>query len=297
MTGEPRIESSSAASSENQSSWLAKTGDWISSSAADAWSATKGAARVGGQVAMGVAEQIYEHPLQTAGQVAGTALAIGLIAEAGVGTAGAVAIAAVPAAGYGLYRGAQIAAKEGFSAIPGHIKETYQEGKAALSSAADAAATVYRGNSSPADMQIADAKLQNVGRVATPFLVGAVGGAGGEIGQAAVRTSERAILSLSSKISRGSSTLPELTIESGTAGAAAGAAAAGATGMESSRLISAAAKAAGKSNVAAGSSAVGDASPASMNRLSLDDVATVGQIATIDGSGDFGLRGVKQRNR
>ena len=149
---------------DSQPGALSRAGSWVSGAAADAWQAGSGAARVAGQFGLGVAEEVYEHPGRTALQVAGGALAAGAAAEAGVTALGAAAIAAVPLAGYGLYRGAAIAATEGFGAIPAHVEQTYGDVRAALSSAGDAVATVYNGRGSDQALQNANSQVENLGR-------------------------------------------------------------------------------------------------------------------------------------
>jgi len=177
-------------------SWLTSSTDWVSHAASEAWSATAGTARVAGELGKGFATQVYEHPGLTLVEVGAAALVAGAAAEAGIGLAGAAAIAAVPAAGYGLYRGAQIAATEGVGAIPAHMAQTYDEAKAFVSSSADAVASVYHGNGQSGDLAQAQATVQHLGGMAVPLVAGGIGGAGGELGSAAIVGGGKALSSL-----------------------------------------------------------------------------------------------------
>jgi hypothetical protein len=194
------------------SSLIDSAKNWVRSAAADAWSATKGTARVATQLGVGFATQAYEHPDETAAEVAGGIVIAGVSAEAGIGVAGAAAIAAVPAAGYGLYRSVQIARTEGISALPGHIEQSYDQAKSFVLSSAGAVATVYRGTADGGDAAKAAQQVQELGKDALPIAAGVVGGAGGELGQVALTTAGKAITWLAE------STLPVLTLEPAYAG-------------------------------------------------------------------------------
>jgi hypothetical protein len=180
---------------------------WVGRMAADSWSATSGALRVAGQLSVGFASQVYEHPGETLAEVAGAALIAGGAAEAGIGVLGAAAIAAVPAAAYGLYRAEEITRTEGVSAIPTHIAQTYDQARAFAAISADAVASVYQGSTGHGDLAQAKQKVQDLGAMTVPLAAAAVGGAGGELGATVLRGGASLLRGLAD------ATLPTLTLE------------------------------------------------------------------------------------
>lgn len=161
---------------------------WASSFASSVW----GAAKVTGDWAAGAAKEVMEHPLKTAAEVGAGIATTAVAAELGVGVAAGAAIGGVALAGYGVYRGAQIAATEGVGAIPEHMRQSYNDTKNNLSGLIDAASTVYHGEGGQKERDAAE-RLESAGRASVPFAAAIVGGTGGEIGQAAIRGGANAI--------------------------------------------------------------------------------------------------------
>ena len=199
----------SAAPSDIQagaSTWDKAT-NWLSEAASDTWSATTGAARVAGQVGLGAAEEVYEHPVKALAEV-GTGIAAGAAMVAGgVTLAEGAALAAVPLAAYGVYKAGDIAIHEGVGAIPAHMADTYHEVKNGVAGAFDAASTVYHGSADRATLDASQQRLQTVGRYVVPFAAGMIGGAGSQLGTEAVTVAG----SLATRVAE--STLPSLTLE------------------------------------------------------------------------------------
>ena len=177
--------------------------------AASAWSATKGGTRVAEQAAVGIGKQVIEHPLTTAAEVGASVLIAGAAVETGIGVAGIAAVAAIPLAGYGLYKGAQIASREGVGAIPKHIAAAYHHAKESVESTAASVATVYHGGD-PAKLVDAERQVQNVGRASVPFIAGALGGGASELGSAVIGTVERGGITAAKDIM---SSFPSMTLQ------------------------------------------------------------------------------------
>jgi hypothetical protein len=220
---------------ETHSSWFGGASDWATGAASDVWSATTGAARVAGQLGLGFADQVIEHPLETAAEVAGGVVVAAVAAEAGIGLAGAAAIAAVPAIGYGIYRGVQIASTEGIGAIPSHVEATYDQAADFVSNAGNAIASVYHGTAGSGDMAASERQVQDLGKAAVPLVAGAIGGASGELGQIAFQGGVKTLTSLSESV------LPSLTLEPAYAGLAPAAIAGASRGTVASESTLAAA--------------------------------------------------------
>jgi hypothetical protein len=154
--------------------------------AADFASSVWGAAKVVGTVVEGAADEVIEHPLKAAAEVA-TGLAVGVVAaEAGIGVVAAAAVGGVALAAYGAVRGIEIARTEGVGAIPAHMKQAYEDVKHSAGNVLNAASTIYHGEKGAKADQAA-AELENVGRGVVPLVLTAVGGAGAELGQMALR--------------------------------------------------------------------------------------------------------------
>ena len=137
------------------------THNWATDFASSVW----GAAKVVGHVAYGAAAEVANHPLKAAAEVAGGVAVAAAAAELGIGVTAAAAVGAVALTGYGVYRGAQIAATEGVGAIPDHIRAEYQDIKHKANTVMDAAASVYRGDTGKKSENAA-ATLERVGSAA-----------------------------------------------------------------------------------------------------------------------------------
>ncbi|HEY9756875.1 MAG TPA: hypothetical protein V6C97_17040 [Oculatellaceae cyanobacterium] len=170
---------------------------WLDHATSEAWIATKGAARVAQDIGTGALKEAVEHPLRTAGEVVAGIAVTAAAAELGIGALGAAALAAVPLAAYGAYEGAKIALTEGPSAIPEHLATAYESAKQSLSGFATDVSIVYNGTEGGDKLATADAHLQGVGRDATPFLAGAVGGLGSEFGKEALAMGDKMVNDLS----------------------------------------------------------------------------------------------------
>jgi len=157
-----------------------KTGlsSWLSGAAQDAWSAAKGAGRVAEDMGIGFAKQAYEHPGQTLAEIGAGAVVTAAATEVGLGVVGTAAIAALPAAAYGIYRGVDIARTEGIGAIPSHMEQTLKEAQNFVSTSAEAIGSVYKGGT--IETTGADLKVEALGRGAVPLAAGALGGELGE---------------------------------------------------------------------------------------------------------------------
>jgi hypothetical protein len=157
--------------------------------AAEAWSLTTGtahmamgAARVTEHVAVGFGKEVVQHPGRALAEVAGAAVVGAVAVEAGVGLVGAAAIAAVPLAAYGVYKGVQIATHEGIGAIPKHLEHAVQNAGHVIADTGRAIGTVYHGGDEhDSKFRQAEDRVEDVGRAGVPIVAGL---AGGEVGAA-----------------------------------------------------------------------------------------------------------------
>jgi len=207
VTGHPSTETHSehTAKPQDAGSHHSWAGDFAAScrgAAAAVGHAAAGVAHVVGDVAVGAAHEVAAHPLKAAAEV-GTGVVLAAAAvELGVGVVAGAAVGAVALAGYGAYKGVEIASKESVGAIPGHMRHALEEAKHDAGDLIGAAATVYNGEKGQKGEEAA-ARLENVGRATVPFAAAAIGGAGGEIGQMALRGGARVLADI----------LPALSLE------------------------------------------------------------------------------------
>jgi S1-C subfamily serine protease len=135
-------------------------------------------------VAEGAAREVIDHPGKVAAEVA-IGAGVVLASEAlGVGAVAGAAIVAVPLAAYGIYKGVQMARKEGIGAIPHHLAESFKETKDNVVNTI--ATELHPLSHTAAQRAEADANLKALGASSTHFATGAVGGAAAGIETGAI---------------------------------------------------------------------------------------------------------------
>jgi len=157
------------------------------------WSNTVGAARVAEQVTLGAAQQVWEHPVETAKDVGIGLGATGLAVVAEIGAPTAAAIAALPAEAYVTYNEIGAGVKEGIDGYRRHgdlglaiqqgfiASADYMDGLAAAvkekgHSLLSAGSTVFRSDSTDPKLSESEATLREFGAGAVPVAAGMIGG-------------------------------------------------------------------------------------------------------------------------
>ncbi len=159
---------------DNMSEFLNSTGGWLANAVSETYQAAGAVLHTGLTVAEGAVEQVVEHPLQVAADVALGAGAVLATEALGLGTVAVAAAAAVPLVGYGIYKGLEIASTEGISAIPKHFLDSCVS---TLNTVAQTVgAELYPGEHTQSEKEQADANLRAVGAGGVSLAAFSLGG-------------------------------------------------------------------------------------------------------------------------
>jgi hypothetical protein len=167
--------------------------DQVRSEVEAVWSDTVGAARVAKQVTLGAAQQVWEHPLETAKDVGIGVGATGLAVVAEIGAPTAAGIAALPAEAYVTYNEIGAGVTEGIDGYRRHgalglaiqqgfiASADYMDGLAAAvkekgHSLLSAGSTVFRSDSTDPKLSESEVTLRGFGAGAVPVVAGMIGG-------------------------------------------------------------------------------------------------------------------------